>query len=82
MRNLSLGWSALGHETAGHDVIHAYKGLRHELSRNVQDTLSKEKLKNGLPDYWSTRLHESTSDVLGILNIVSNARARSDEIFS
>ena len=68
-RSALLGWSALGHETAGHDIIHAYKGLRHELSRAVQDALSKEKLKNGLPDYWSTRLDETTSDVLGILNM-------------
>jgi hypothetical protein len=64
-----LGWSALGHETAGHDIIHAYKGLRHELSRSVQDALDIEKLKNGLPDYWSTRLDETTSDILGILNM-------------
>lgn len=68
-RSALLGWSALGHETAGHDIIHAYKGLRHELSRAVQDALNKEKLKNGLPDYWSTRLDETTSDVLGILNM-------------
>jgi hypothetical protein len=64
-----LGWSALAHETAGHDIIHAYKGLRHELSRAVQDALDKEELNNGLPDYWSTRLDETTSDVLGILNM-------------
>ena len=68
-RSALLGWSALGHETAGHDIIHAYKGLRHELSRAVQDALNKEKLNNGLPDYWSTRLDETTSDVLGILNM-------------
>jgi hypothetical protein len=68
-RSALLGWSAIGHETAGHDIIHAYKGLRQELSRAVQDALNKEKLKNGLPDYWSTRLDETTSDVLGILNM-------------
>jgi hypothetical protein len=68
-RSALLGWSALAHETAGHDIIHAYKGLRRELSRSVQDALDKEDLNNGLSDYWSTRLDETTSDVLGILNM-------------
>ena len=25
-----FSWSTLGHETAGHDIIHAYSGLRRE----------------------------------------------------
>lgn len=68
-RSSILAWSALGHETAGHDIIHAYTGLFHQLSRAVQDALSKEELNDGLPEYWATRLDETTSDVLGILNM-------------
>jgi len=64
-----FAWSTLGHETAGHDIIHAYSGLRRELSRAVQNALDKENFNNGLPDYWSTRLDETTSDILGILNM-------------
>jgi len=56
-------------ETAGHDIIHAYTGLFHQLSRAVQDALAKEDLNDGFPEYWSTRLDETTSDVLGILNM-------------
>ena len=41
-RSALLGWSALGHETAGHDIIHAYKGLRRELSRAVRMHLIKK----------------------------------------
>jgi hypothetical protein len=64
-----LAWAALGHETAGHDIIHADTGLHHQLSRAVQDALENEGLKDGLPDYWSRRIDETTSDILGILNM-------------
>lgn len=68
-RSSILVWSGLAHETAGHDITHAYTGLFHQLSRAVQDALDKAELNDGLPDYWSTRLDETTSDVLGILNM-------------
>jgi hypothetical protein len=64
-----LAWAALGHETAGHDIIHADTGLHYQLSRSVQDALEKKGWKNSLPDYWSRRIDETTSDILGILNM-------------
>ena len=64
-----LSWAALGHETAGHDIIHADTGMHYQLSRAVQDALDEEGLKEGLPDYWGRRIDETTSDILGILNM-------------
>lgn len=64
-----LAWAALGHETAGHDIIHADTGMHHQLSRAVQDALDHEGLKDDLPDYWGRRIDETTSDILGILNM-------------
>ena len=68
-RSSLLRWASLGHEVGGHDIIHAYKGLRNQLSRAVQDALDKEDLGYDLSNYWSTRLDETTSDVLRILNM-------------
>jgi hypothetical protein len=62
-----LGWAALGHETAGHDVIHADRGLLDELATALQDGLAP--LDAGLADYWSSRIDETSSDVMGILNM-------------
>ena len=62
-----LAWAALGHETAGHDIIHADQGLEQELSAAIQQSL--EPLGHGLDQYWSARIDETASDVMGILNI-------------
>ncbi len=62
-----LAWSALSHETAGHDVLHADTGLAEELARAVAQRV--QPLGNGLADYWATRIDETASDVLGILNM-------------
>jgi hypothetical protein len=64
-----LAWSALGHETAGHDILHADTGLREEISKAVQIALEEQGLKDGLPEYWSSRIDETASDVCGILNM-------------
>ena len=64
-----LGWGALGHETAGHDILHADTGLHRELSENVQIALEDQKVKHDLPEYWSLRIDETASDVCGILNM-------------
>ncbi len=62
-----LGWSALGHETAGHDVLHADDGLLDELAGALQDNLGP--LDEDLAEYWSERIDETASDVMGILNM-------------
>lgn len=63
-----LAWSALGHETAGHDILHADTGLLGELQQTVFDALFDELHNRTLADYWSLRIDETASDVLGILN--------------
>lgn len=63
-----LAWAALGHETAGHDILHAYAGLLDELTRAVRAALGKKGLdRQG--SYWSRRIDETAADVMGILNM-------------
>jgi len=65
-----LAWAALGHETGGHDILHADTGLRGDLAREVADALRKaRRLKKFWARYWSSRIDETASDVLGILNM-------------
>jgi hypothetical protein len=66
-----LAWAALGHETAGHDIIHADEGLIQELGNCVFSALQDANLAPMLPDYWASRIDETASDVLGILNMGS-----------
>ncbi len=63
-----LAWAALGHETAGHDIIGADTGLREELAGTVRAALRRKGLE-ALADYWSSRIDETASDVMGILNM-------------
>ena len=62
-----LAWPALGHETAGHDILHADTGLEPELATALQQGLRS--LGYGLDQYWSARIDETSSDVMGILNV-------------
>jgi hypothetical protein len=64
-----LAWGALGHETAGHDILHADIGLDEELTAAVFDALNDQNLGRGLARYWARRIDETASDVLGILNM-------------
>jgi hypothetical protein len=64
-----FAWTALGHETAGHDIIHADDGLEEEMSQTVFSQLSAASIGAGLADYWSARIDETASDVMGILNM-------------
>lgn len=70
-------WSALGHEGAGHAILHADEGLHDELARKVHDkiwqsrdaALRDEGTRRALAVYWSRKIDETASDVLGILNM-------------
>jgi hypothetical protein len=64
-----LAWSALAHETAGHDILAADDGLHDELAKVLREKLVAAKLGLALADYWADRLDEAASDVLGILNM-------------
>ncbi|MCX7923004.1 MAG: hypothetical protein N3B21_13475 [Clostridia bacterium] len=64
-----LAWAALGHETGGHDILHADTGLLAELQQAVLSELKEKNIGYGLPEYWADRIDETASDVLGILNM-------------
>ncbi len=64
-----FAWAALGHETAGHDILHADEGLEAEFSDKVRTALNAVNIGAGLADYWSERIDETASDVMGILNM-------------
>jgi hypothetical protein len=61
-------WAALGHETAGHDILGADRGLRGELADAVRTGL-RESGQVALAGYWAERIDETASDVMGILNM-------------
>ena len=61
-------WAALGHETAGHDILSADRGLRTELADVVRSAL-RESGHLSLAGYWADRIDETASDVMGILNM-------------
>jgi hypothetical protein len=63
-----LAWAALAHETAGHDILHADEGLDRQLAAAVWEKLSQAGF-GPLAEYWSDRIDETASDVLGILNM-------------
>jgi hypothetical protein len=62
-------WAALGHECGGHDILHADRGLLTELEDRVSAALVKAKLGTRMASYWSSRIDETASDVLGVLNL-------------
>ncbi|HET8725081.1 MAG TPA: hypothetical protein VFM53_12865 [Anaeromyxobacteraceae bacterium] len=64
-----LAWPALAHEAAGHDVLAADDGLREELATAVHDRLLEARLSPAIATYWSRRIDETASDVLGVLNM-------------
>lgn len=64
-----LAWAALGHETAGHDILDADTGLKGELVHKVQTALQAADVPAFMPEYWASRIDETASDVLGILNM-------------
>ncbi len=64
-----LAWAAVAHETAGHDVVEADRGLEEELGRAGKESLVREKMGLALADYWGDRISESAADVLGVLNM-------------
>lgn len=70
-----LAWSALAHETAGHDLLTADDGLHDELAKAVREKLVAAKAGLAIADYWADRLDETASDVMGILNMGPAAAA-------
>jgi len=69
------GWACLGHETAGHDILHADTDLLHEMSMKVKEVISGDKIlrakkiESALAQYWSARIDETAADIMGVLNM-------------
>ena len=59
-------WSALAHETGGHDVLHADPGLLEQLAAGV---MKLDGMPPELAGVWAAWMDEAASDVYGILNI-------------
>jgi hypothetical protein len=74
-RGCLVGWGCLAHETSGHDISHADEGLLKEMAKAINtaiknDTQIKNKtIRNTLASYWSKRIDETASDIMGILNM-------------
>ena len=64
-----LAWAAVGHETAGHDVLSADRGLGDEVASAVRAKLLEGGHAPALADYWADRIDETASDVMGVLNM-------------
>lgn len=64
-----LAWVSLGHETGGHDVLHADAGLLQELSQNLSTALMNKFNSADLAKYWVTCIDELSSDVAGYLHM-------------
>jgi hypothetical protein len=63
-----MAWASIGHETAGQDILGADRGLKAELSDRVSSALTAAGLRSPA-SYWSERIDETASDVMGILNM-------------
>lgn len=64
-----LAWSALGHETGGHDVTHADKGLLNELAAKIHNAVLAKYHSPALANYWARCVDEASADALGYLNV-------------
>lgn len=63
-----MAWSSLGHETGGHDILHADKGLLEELQSKVAAAIAP-KFGRQLANLWAGWIDEAASDVLGVLHL-------------
>lgn len=64
-----LGWTTLGHEVGGHDILDADTGLLDELKDRVYSAVFRETQNKYFADYWRNCTGETASDILGILNM-------------
>ncbi len=64
-----LGWATLGHETGGHDIMGADKGLLKELTDVTHAALLRAGQPGWMAAYWSERIDETGADVLGLINM-------------
>lgn len=63
-----LAWSSLGHETGGHDILHADVGMLQELAGKVRAAITP-KFGAQQANLWASWIDEAASDVLGLLHL-------------
>lgn len=66
-----LAWTALGHETVGHDILATFPGLLDQLRTEIGRKLA-ERFRGKdewVVEFLSSRVEEVASDVLSILNM-------------
>ncbi len=67
-----LAWSSIGHEVAGHNILHSHPELISQLKEAIREAIRNKctaaKEKDVLANYWCACTDEIASDVLGILN--------------
>lgn len=68
-----LAWASLGHETGGHDILHADAGLINELAQKVSAALVAKFRSQALANYWAAVIDEAASDAIGYLNLGPSA---------
>lgn len=66
--NHPLFFASLAHETGGHDVIHADRGLMQQLRQQVY-SLFPDSGNDGLGLLWDYWMDEAAADTYGILNM-------------
>ena len=64
-----LGWTALAHEVAGHNFLNQFLLLNEQIGKAIRDALKKEGIPDELAVYLERCTEETTSDILGLLNI-------------
>lgn len=64
-----LAWAALAHETVGHDLLAADRGLQAELARAVRAEARAAGVPPPVAGYFAERIEEAASDVMGVLNM-------------
>ncbi len=64
-----LAWTTLGHETGGHDVLRADRGLMEELVLVVRRQLEEAGFPRSIVGLWERWLDETASDILGLLHL-------------
>lgn len=65
-----LAWTTYAHEVAGHNNLHAKNCLNGELQNVFRSSLRwNYSVDSSLVEYWSSRVDETVSDVLGLLSL-------------
>lgn len=68
-----LAWASIPHEVCGHNILHADIGLIEELSNTVRNSLIQQNIPQNLSEYWASRIDETASDIMGVLNLGPSA---------